>query len=72
VLDRLGASLGDGSGIAVVAVNTNKVLAIGSLDIVDGDFSSTAVFPLSVFPFHGRTRGQQKTHPFCLQLPQLR
>lgn len=61
VLDRLGAGLSDGSGIAIVAVDANKVLAIGSLDIVDGDFSSTAVFPLSVFPFHGRIRGQQNS-----------
>ncbi|KAH0294503.1 hypothetical protein KCU62_g43, partial [Aureobasidium sp. EXF-3399] len=42
MLDRLGASLSDGSGIAIVAVDADEVLAIGSLDIVDRDFSSTA------------------------------
>jgi hypothetical protein len=39
VLDRRSTSVGDGSSVTVVAVDADKVLAIGSLDIVDGDFS---------------------------------
>lgn len=44
VLDRLGAGLGDGGSVAVVAVDADEVLAVGGLDVVDGDLSSTAVF----------------------------
>jgi hypothetical protein len=43
VLDRLGASLCDGGSVAVVAVDADEVLAIGGLDVVDDDFSSTTV-----------------------------
>ena len=43
VLDRLGASLCDGGSVAVVAVDADEVLSIAGLDVVDGDFSSTAI-----------------------------
>jgi hypothetical protein len=43
VLDRLGAGLGDGGSVTVVAVDADEVLAVGGLDVVDGDLSSTAV-----------------------------
>ena len=44
VLDRLGTSLGDGGSVAVVAVDTDEVLSVGSLDVVDDDLSSPTVF----------------------------
>lgn len=42
VLDRLGAGLGNSGGVAVVAVDADEVLAVGGLDVVDGDFSGAA------------------------------
>ena len=42
MLDRLCASLGDGGSVAVVAVDADEVLAVGGLDVVDGDFSGAA------------------------------
>lgn len=42
MLDGRSTSVGDGSSVAVVAVDADKVLAIGSLDIIDGDFSGIA------------------------------
>jgi hypothetical protein len=44
VLDRLGTGLGDGGSVAVVAVDADEVLSVGSLDVVDDDLSSTTVF----------------------------
>jgi hypothetical protein len=43
VLDRLCAGLCDGGGVAVVAVDADEVLSVGSLDVVDDDFSGTTV-----------------------------
>jgi hypothetical protein len=43
VLDRLCASLCDGGGIAVVAVDADEVLSVCGLDVVDDDFSGTTV-----------------------------
>jgi hypothetical protein len=39
VLDRAGTGLGDGSSVAVVGVDADEVLAVGSLDVVDGDLA---------------------------------
>jgi hypothetical protein len=43
VLDRLCASLCDGGGVAVVAVDADEVLAVCGFDVVDDDFSGTTV-----------------------------
>jgi hypothetical protein len=51
VLDRLGTGLGDSGSVAVVAVDTDEILSVGSLDIVDDDLSSTADLETHVSDF---------------------
>jgi hypothetical protein len=43
VLDRLGASLCDGGGVAVVAVDADEVFSVCGFDVVDDDFSGTTI-----------------------------
>jgi hypothetical protein len=69
VLDRLGTCLGDSGSVAIVAVDTDEVLSVGSLDVVDDDLSSTADLETHVSDFDRGKEGwgerQRLTRSAC-------